>query len=135
MCTYGINSRSFSAQYKILREKGHYPSEAYNETVEEALVSLFPLISDKGMDWLYENCSTTAQRGALDWAPRFENVLRPVIEDCYGSVKSGNEALIVINNNSKGDYRDKLNNELKKMSDQELWKTAKVLRKLRPKNK
>ena len=84
------------------------------------------------MDWLYSNCSTTAQRGALDWAPKFEKVLKPVIEDCYNSVISGIETNIVINANSSPDYREKLNKELKEIDSQELWQTAKVLRNLRP---
>ena len=84
------------------------------------------------MDWLYANCSTTAQRGALDWAPRFENVLKPVIEECYNKVLDGSEADIVIKANSTSDYRDKLNEELKKIDSQELWQAAKVLRNLRP---
>ena len=128
----GMIQGAFLAQYNVLREKGHSPSEAYNETVEEALESLYPLISAKGMDWLYANCSTTAQRGALDWAPRFEQVLKPVIEDCYNSVLDGTEADIVIKANSTLDYREKLNKELKEIDSQELWQTAKVLRNLRP---
>ena len=128
----GMIQGAFLAQYNVLREKGHSPSEAYNETVEEALQSLFPLISARGMDWLYANCSTTAQRGALDWAPRFEQVLKPVIEECYNSVLDGTEADIVIKANSTDDYREKLNKELKEIDSQELWQAAKVLRKLRP---
>ena len=128
----GLIQGAFSAQYKVLREKGHSPSEAYNETVEEALVSLYPLISDKGMDWLYTNCSTTAQRGALDWAPKFEKVLKPVIEDCYKSVLNGKEVKRVIECNSDKNYREKLNKELNKMANQELWQVAKILRNLRP---
>ena len=128
----GLIQGAFLAQYKVLRENGHSPSEAYNETVEEALESLFPLISEKGMDWLYSNCSTTAQRGALDWAPKFEKVLKPVIEDCYSSVKCGIEADVVIFSNSTSDYREKLNKELEEIDSQELWQTAKVLRNLRP---
>jgi ketol-acid reductoisomerase len=128
----GLIQGAFLAQYNVLREKGHSPSEAYNETVEEALESLFPLISAQGMDWLYANCSTTAQRGALDWAPRFEGVLKPVIEECYNSVLDGTEADIVINANSTSDYREKLNKELKEIDSQELWQAAKVLRNLRP---
>ena len=92
----GLIQGAFSAQYQVLRENGHSPSEAYNETVEEALVSLYPLISEKGMDWLYANCSTTAQRGALDWAPKFEKVLKPVIEQCYEEVLNGSEVQRVI---------------------------------------
>lgn len=128
----GLIQGAFLAQYKVLRENGHSPSEAYNETVEEALQSLYPLISAQGMDWLYANCSTTAQRGALDWAPTFEEVLKPVIQDCYTSVKDGTEADIVIKENSSVDYRKKLNKELAEIDSQELWQAAKVLRNLRP---
>ena len=128
----GLIQGAFLAQYNVLREKGHSPSEAYNETVEEALESLFPLISAQGMDWLYANCSTTAQRGALDWAPKFEEVLKPVIEDCYNKVLDGSEADIVIKANSTSDYREKLNKELEEVDSQELWQAAKVLRNLRP---
>ena len=128
----GLIQGAFSAQYKVLRENGHSPSEAYNETVEEALVSLYPLISDKGMDWLYANCSTTAQRGALDWAPRFEKVLKPVIKECYEDVISGKEVQRVIDCNSDNDYREKLDKELDEMGNQELWRVARMLRDLRP---
>ncbi len=127
----GLIQGAFLAQYNLLREKGHSPSEAYNETVEEALVSLYPLICDKGMDWLYSNCSTTAQRGAIDWANRFETVLKPVINDCYNSVENGIEADRVIKENSKPDYRSRLNKELNDISNQELWQVAKILRQLR----
>ena len=128
----GLIQGAFSAQYKVLRENGHSPSEAYNETVEEALVSLYPLISEKGMDWLYENCSTTAQRGALDWAPKFEDILKPAIQDCYKEVLNGNEVQRVIDCNSDNSYRKRLNSELKTMRNQELWKVASILRELRP---
>ena len=101
----GLIQGAFLAQYEVLREKGHSPSEAYNETIEEALESLYPLVSEKGMDWMYSNCSTTAQRGALDWAPKFKKVLKPVINDCYEKVVSGEEARISISSNSRDDYR------------------------------
>ena len=127
----GLIQGAFSAQYKVLRNNGHSPAEAYNETVEEALVSLYPLISDKGMDWLYSNCSTTAQRGALDWAPKFEKVIKPLIEECYESVKSGKEVKRVIESNESHNYRENLYKELSDISKQELWKTAKKLRPLR----
>ena len=127
----GMIQGAFSAQYEVLRERGHSPSEAYNETVEEALVSLYPLISEKGMDWLYANCSTTAQRGALDWAPKFNKAIKPVIEECYDSVINGQETQNVIDANSDKNYREKLNKELSDMSDTELWKVAKILRGLR----
>ena len=130
----GLLQGAFLAQYEVLREKGHSPSEAYNETIEEALQSLYPLISEKGMDWMYSNCSTTAQRGALDWAPKFKNVLKPVIEDCYKKVVSGEEARISIESNSKSDYRAKLEQELQEINNQEMWITGKQLRPLRPEN-
>ncbi len=130
----GLLQGAFLAQYEVLREKGHSPSEAYNETIEEALQSLYPLISEKGMDWMYSNCSTTAQRGALDWAPKFKNVLKPVIEDCYKKVVSGEEARISIESNSKSDYRAKLEQELQEINNQEMWIVGKQLRPLRPEN-
>lgn len=128
----GLIEGAFQAQYEVLREKGHSPSEAYNETVEEALVSLYPLISEKGMDWLYANCSTTAQRGALDWAPKFKQVLKPVINECYNDVISSKETDIVIRSNSDPEYRVKLNKELDDIKNSELWQTANKLRNLRP---
>lgn len=127
----GMIQGAFSAQYNVLRENGHSPSEAYNETVEEALISLYPLIADKGMDWLYANCSTTAQRGALDWAPKFEKVLKPVIEECYNEVKNGNEVANVVKANSDPNYRENLTKELNTISKQELWQVASKLRNLR----
>ena len=130
----GLIQGAFLAQYNVLRSKGHLPSEAYNETVEEALVSLYPLISEKGMDWLYANCSTTAQRGALDWAPKFEKAIKPVIEECYQCVADGLETDRVIEANSDKNYRQNLNDELREISTQELWEAGKVFRHLRPKN-
>ena len=122
------------AQYEVLREHGHSPSEAFNETVEELTQSLMPLFAEKGMDWMYANCSTTAQRGALDWAPRFREAIKPVMEWLYLSVKTGNEAQISIDSNSKPDYREKLNAELKAMHDMEMWRAAETVRELRPEN-
>ena len=130
----GLIQGAFLAQYEVLREKGHSPSEAYNETIEEALESLYPLVSEKGMDWMYSNCSTTAQRGALDWAPRFKNVLKPVINECYEKVVSGEEARISISSNSRIDYRDQLNKELDEINNQEMWLAGRELRALRPEN-
>ena len=122
------------AQYQVLREHGHSPSEAFNETVEELTQSLGPLFGAKGMDWMYANCSTTAQRGALDWAPRFRDAIKPVMEWLYLSVQSGNEAQISIDSNSKEDYREKLNEELKAMRESEMWQAGATVRKLRPEN-
>ena len=122
------------AQYQVLREHGHSPSEAFNETVEELTQSLGPLFGEKGMDWMYANCSTTAQRGALDWRPRFKAAILPVLEWLYSSVESGNEAQISIDKNSQPDYREKLNAELKAMHDMEMWRAGETVRKLRPEN-
>ena len=130
----GLIQGAFLAQYEVLREKGHSPSEAYNETIEEALESLYPLVSEKGMDWMYSNCSTTAQRGALDWAPKFKNVLKPVINECYEKVVSGEEARISISSNSRSDYREQLDKELEEVNNQEMWLAGKQLRPLRPEN-
>ena len=124
----------FLAQYEVLRENGHTPSEAFNETVEELTQSLMPLFSAKGMDWMYANCSTTAQRGALDWMTPFHDAIKPVMYQLYESVKSGKEAQISIDSNSQPDYREKLNEELKALRESEMWRTAEVVRQLRPEN-
>ncbi len=120
------------AQYEVLRENGHSPSEAFNETVEELTQSLMPLFSQKGMDWMYANCSTTAQRGALDWAPRFHDAIKPVVQELYESVKGGHEAQLSIDSNSKPDYREGLERELAAMRNQEMWQAGAVVRTLRP---
>jgi ketol-acid reductoisomerase len=122
----------FAAQYSVLRSKGHSPSEAYNETVEELTQSLMPLVAENGMDWMYANCSTTAQRGALDWWKRFRDATLPVFEDLYEEVSAGNEAQISIDSNGKSDYREKLQKELLEMRESEMWKTGDVVRSLRP---
>lgn len=122
------------AQYEVLRENGHSPSEAFNETVEELTQSLGPLFAQRGMDWMYANCSTTAQRGALDWMGPFHDAIKPVVQKLYQSVKSGNEAQISIDSNSKPDYREGLEKELAALHDSEMWRTAEVVRKLRPEN-
>lgn len=121
------------AQYNILRRMGHSPSEAFNETVEEATQSLFPLIGENGMDWMYANCSTTAQRGALDWKGKFRTAVEPVFEELYQRVASGEEAKIVISRNSQADYREKLQAELSEIAESELWRAGKAVRSLRPK--
>ena len=122
------------AQYEVLRENGHTPSEAFNETVEDLTQSLMPLFAQKGMDWMYANCSTTAQRGALDWMGPFHDAIKPVVEKLYASVKSGHEAQISIDSNSKPDYRVGLEKELAALRDSEMWRTAAVVRQLRPEN-
>ena len=122
----------FQAQYEVLREHGHTPSEAFNETVEELTQSLMPLFAAKGMDWMYANCSTTAQRGALDWKDPFHDAIKPVMELLYDSVESGREAQKSIDANSKPDYREHLNEELRQMRESELWRAAATVRRLRP---
>ena len=122
------------AQYEVLRENGHTPSEAFNETVEELTQSLMPLFAKNGMDWMYANCSTTAQRGALDWWKKFRDATRPVFEELYSEVACGNEAQRSIDTNSQPDYRTKLEAELKEMRETEMWQAGAVVRKLRPEN-
>ncbi len=122
------------AQYEVLRENGHTPSEAFNETVEELTQSLGPLFAENGMDWMYANCSTTAQRGALDWMGPFHDATKPVFEKLYKEVASGNEAQRAIDTNSKPNYRENLEKELKELRDSEMWRTGAVVRKLRPEN-
>jgi ketol-acid reductoisomerase len=124
----------FEAQYNVLRKNGHTPSEAFNETVEELTQSLMPLVAENGMDWMYANTSTTAQRGALDWKGRFRKAVEPVFEELYNSVASGKEAQIVIEANSKPDYREKLDKELEELRNMEIWQAGKTVRKLRPGN-
>ncbi|MGL4520915.1 MAG: ketol-acid reductoisomerase [Phocaeicola sp.] len=122
------------AQYEVLRENGHTPSEAFNETVEELTQSLMPLFAKNGMDWMYANCSTTAQRGALDWMGPFHDAIKPVMKELYESVATGREAQRSIDSNSQVDYREKLDAELKELRESEMWQTAMTVRKLRPEN-
>ena len=122
------------AQYDVLRENGHTPSEAFNETVEELTQSLIRLVADNGMDWMYANCSTTAQRGALDWKPRFKAATLPVFKDLYAKVKSGHETEIVLRVNSAPDYQEKLSAELKVIHESEMWRAGAAVRSLRPEN-
>jgi ketol-acid reductoisomerase len=120
------------AQYEVLREHGHSPTEAFNETVEEATQSLYPLIAENGMDWMYANCSTTAQRGALDWFRRFRDVAKPVFEELYQKVAAGDETRRVLQSNSRSDYRQQLEKELKTIAQSEMWQVGAVVRSLRP---
>jgi ketol-acid reductoisomerase len=123
------------AQYQLLRRHGHSPSEAFNETVEELTQSLIRLVAEKGMDWMFANCSTTAQRGALDWAPRFRDAVAPVFDQLYDRVKSGDETRRVLQANSAPDYRQKLDRELAAMHDSEMWRAGAAVRSLRPENR
>jgi ketol-acid reductoisomerase len=120
------------AQYKVLRDNGHSPSEAFNETVEELTQSLIRLVDENGMDWMYSNCSATAQRGALDWRPRFAEAVTPVFEDLYARVKDGRECKRVLESTGGLNYRDELGKELKELRESEIWQAGEQVRKLRP---
>jgi ketol-acid reductoisomerase len=122
----------FEAQYNCLRKNGHSPSEAFNETVEELTQSLMPLVAEKGMDWMYGNTSTTAQRGALDWRHKFRKAVEPVFDELYERVSTGKEAQVVIEANRQSDYRVKLEAELTEIRESELWQAGAAVRKLRP---
>lgn len=131
----GCLSGVMEAQYTTLRKNGHSPSEAFNETVEELTQSLIRLVAESGMDWMFGNCSTTAQRGALDWAPRFRDAVLPLFDQLYESVLSGKETKRVLEANSAPDYREKLQKELDEMKNSEMWKTGEAVRALRPENR
>ena len=131
----GCLAGTMEAQYNLLRKHGHSPSEAFNETVEELTQSLIRLVAENGMDWMFGNCSTTAQRGALDWAPRFRDAVAPVFDELYESVKSGKETDIVLDANSRPDYRINLEKELKAIRESEMWKAGAAVRALRPENR
>ncbi len=122
------------AQYAILRSHGHSPSEAFNETVEELTQSLIRLVGQNGMDWMYANCSTTAQRGALDWRHEFRQAVEPVFARLYQSVIDGEETRVVLKANSAPDYKVKLDAELKEMRESEMWQAGAAVRSLRPEN-
>ena len=129
----GALAGMMDAQYNVLRANGHTPSEAFNETVEELTQSLIRLVDEKGMDWMYANCSATAQRGALDWRPRFCEAVLPVFEDLYARVKDGRECKRVLDSTSGPDYKASLEKELKELRESELWATGTQVRSLRPK--
>ncbi|MBW1892335.1 MAG: ketol-acid reductoisomerase [Deltaproteobacteria bacterium] len=131
----GCLAGTMEAQYNILRKNGHSPSEAFNETVEELTQSLIRLVAENGMDWMFANCSTTAQRGALDWAPKFRDAVAPVFEDLYDRVKNGKETERVLSANSAPDYREKLQKELDTIKNSEMWKAGAAVRSLRPENR
>ncbi|KAL8760686.1 MAG: hypothetical protein Q9184_003133 [Pyrenodesmia sp. 2 TL-2023] len=133
-CLMGGIHGMFLAQYEVLRERGHSPSEAFNETVEEATQSLYPLIGANGMDWMYAACSTTARRGAIDWSSRFKDTLKPVFNDLYDSVKDGRETQRSLEYNSQPDYREKYEKEMQEIRDLEIWRAGKAVRSLRPEN-
>jgi ketol-acid reductoisomerase len=131
----GALAGMMEAQYNELRKHGHTPSEAFNETVEELTQSLIRLVGENGMDWMYANCSGTAQRGALDWRHKFRKAVAPVFTELYKSVATGKETEIVLRVNSAPDYKVKLEKELKEMRDSEMWQAGAAVRALRPENR
>ena len=130
-CLAGV----MEAQYNVLRKNGHTPSEAFNETVEELTQSLIRLVDENGMDWMYSNCSATAQRGALDWRHRFRDAVAPVFDELYKSVVGGRETEIVMKANSAPDYKEKLRKELDEIKNSEMWTAGAAVRRLRPSNR
>ena len=130
-CLMGGIHGMFLAQYEVLRERGHSPSEAFNETVEEATQSLYPLIGANGMDWMYAACSTTARRGAIDWSGKFKDTLKPVFNELYDSVKDGKETQRSLDFNSQPDYREKYEQEMKAIRELEIWRAGKAVRYVR----
>jgi ketol-acid reductoisomerase len=131
----GCLAGTMEAQYNILRKNGHSPSEAFNETVEELTQSLIRLVAENGMDWMFANCSATAQRGALDWAPKFRDAVAPVFEDLYNRVRTGKETERVLKANSAADYKVKLTEELNAIKNSEMWQAGAAVRALRPENR
>ncbi|MCK5558725.1 MAG: ketol-acid reductoisomerase, partial [Candidatus Hydrogenedentes bacterium] len=131
----GALAGMMEAQYNVLRQHGHSPSEAFNETVEELTESLIRLVGENGMDWMYANCSTTAQRGALDWRHNFRKAVEPVFDELYDKVLRGEETRIVIEANTRPDYRERLQAELDEIGNSEMWQAGAAVRALRPKAK
>ncbi|MCX7887607.1 MAG: ketol-acid reductoisomerase [Verrucomicrobiae bacterium] len=130
-CLAGV----MEAQYEVLRAHGHTPSEAFNETVEELTQSLIRLVDENGMDWMYANCSATAQRGALDWKPRFKKAVMPVFKELYRRVASGEEAERVIRVCSAKGYPQRIAAELAALRNSEMWRAGAAVRALRPREK
>jgi ketol-acid reductoisomerase len=120
------------AQYNTLREHGHSPSEAFNETVEELTQSLIRLVDENGMDWMYCNCSETARIGALRWRNRFRDGTKPLFDSLYELVATGEETRIVLERSKAKDYRQKLADELKELGNSEMWRAGTTVRSLRP---
>jgi ketol-acid reductoisomerase len=120
------------AQFETLRANGHSPSEAFNETCEELTQSLIRLVDENGMDWMYGNCSQTAQHGALKWRPQFKKATLPVFKKLYKSVKTMQEAKEVIKDTGCADYKEKMLAKLDELHNHEMWLAGAAVRSLRP---
>ena len=81
---------------------------------------------------MYANCSATAQRGALDWKPRFRDATLPVFKELYNRVKSGEETRVVLEKTGHTHYKAQLTAELKELRESEMWQAGEQVRKLRP---
>ena len=127
-CLMGGIQGMFLAQYEVLRERGHSPSEAFNETVEEATQSLYPLVGANGMDYMFAACSTTARRGAIDWSKRFKETLKPLFNELYDRVADGTETQRSLDYNSRPDYRDLYDKEMEEIRGMEIWRAGKAVR-------
>jgi ketol-acid reductoisomerase len=71
-------------------------------------------------------CSTTARRGALDWAPKFEDAMKPLFERLYESVKDGSETRRALEFNGRPTYHEDLAKELKEVDNQEIWRAGRL---------
>lgn len=76
------------------------------------------------MDYMFNACSTTARRGALDWAPVFEKANVPIFEQLYESVKNGTETRKSLEFNGRSTYREDLARELEIINNQEIWRAG-----------
>ena len=131
----GCLAGTMEAQYNLLRKHGHSPSGAFNQTVEELTQTLIRLVAENGMDWMFSNCSTTAQRGALDWAPRLRDAVAPLFDELYDNVLTGKETRRVLDVNTAPDYRERLQKELDAIHESEMWRAGAAVRSLRPENR
>jgi ketol-acid reductoisomerase len=76
--TAGVFCATMVAQVDVLVERGHPYSEVANESIIEAVDSLYPYMHARGVAYMVDNCSTTARLGARKWGPRFDALLSQV---------------------------------------------------------
>lgn len=109
------------------RRRGHTITLSFDrsERVSGIIISSRPSYGIYySMDYMYNACSTTARRGALDWAPIFEKANLPIFEKLYESVKNGTETRKALEYNSRSTYRQDLAKELAEIDDQEIWRAG-----------